>query len=58
MKLIIPINEVLVSETYAPKGWLVGAYDDEGFIHKQKWFPPEKLEIAKAYAETIVVPMN
>ncbi len=57
-KLMIPINEVLVSEMFYPAGWLVGAYDNDGFIYKQKWFPPEKLADAEAYAGTIAVPVK
>lgn len=56
-KLMIPINEVLVSEVFYPPGWLVGAYDHEGFIHKSKWFPAGKLAEAQVYAGSIVVPM-
>lgn len=58
MKLMIPINEVLVSETYHPPGWFVAAYDDDGFANKRKWFPPDQLADAEAYASTIAIPIK
>jgi hypothetical protein len=35
---LIPTNGVHVTESYFPKGWLVGRYDNRGFISDQLWF--------------------
>jgi hypothetical protein len=48
---LIPTNGVHVTETYGPRGWLVGRYDREGFIHDQRWFAT--IAQAKAYARTL-----
>jgi hypothetical protein len=48
---LIPTNGVYVTETYAPKGWLAGRYDAEGFISRQRWFPTRAA--AEAYARKL-----
>lgn len=50
-KSLIPTNGIHITETFYPKGFQVGAYDRQGFISEQRWFPTR--DKADAYARTL-----
>ena len=47
-KDLIPTNGAHITESFAPKGFLVAKYDAEGFASAPRWFPT--MDAAKTYA--------